>query len=123
MHRACYHIVALVLLAAAPAFAQTSGAMRDVEATASLPLSAEKQLAVKTSIARYSRGLRPGEDLPRTGETLAVGSTVPPSINLLRLPEDAMTETPAITSYRFLLMDKRIAVVEPESRKVIQIIE
>ena len=87
------------------------------------PLSPEKQLEVKTSIARYSRGLRPGQDLPRTAEKLAVGATVSPDTQLISLPQDAVTEIPATTSYRFLLMREGIAVVDPDSRKVIQVID
>ena len=106
-------VVVLALLAAGHSHAQTSNP----------PLSPEKQLEVKTSIARYSRGLRPGQDLPRTSEKLAVGATVSPETQLITLPQDAITETPATTSYRFLLMREGIAVVDPESRKVIQVIE
>ncbi len=38
------------------------------------------------------------------------------------LPQDSVTEVPATTSYKFLLTGKTIAVIAPESRKVIQII-
>jgi hypothetical protein len=33
-----------------------------------------------------------------------------------------VSEVPAVTSYKFLLTGKTIAIVDPDSRKVIQII-
>jgi hypothetical protein len=122
MHR-CFYALVAAALAAAPGFAQTSGTAVEIDRSAGPPLSAEKQLEVKTSIARYSRGLKPGQDLPKVGEKLAIGSIVPPSVELITLPQDSVTEVPATTSYRFVLMQQGIAVVDPESRKVVQVID
>jgi len=111
------------LLTAAPALAQSSAPPAEAVTVASPPLSAEKQLEIKTSIARYSRALKPGQDLPRIRDKLTVGTTVPATVELITLPQDTVTEVPTTTSYRFVLMDSGIAVVEPETRKVLQIIE
>jgi hypothetical protein len=43
-------------------------------------------------------------------------------VELWSLPQDSVSEVPATTSYKFLLTGQTIAVVDPESRKVIQII-
>jgi hypothetical protein len=122
MHR-LLRVVAAVALACGPAAAQTQSPPGEVAATGTVPLSAEKQLEIKTAVARYGRALRPGQDLPRTSEKLTVGATVPSSIDLITLPQDAVTDTPTTTSYRFVLMREAIAVVDPESRKVVQIID
>jgi len=103
----------IVALLGTSAAAQTGGA--PVE-TPPVPLSPEKQATVKQHVQRE----RPPE--AQTGGPVAVGMTVPESVELWSLPQDSVTEVPATTSYKFLLTGKTIAVVDPESRKVIQII-
>jgi len=125
MQRFSCALVTTALLAATPALAQTAtpGGPARVEEVGKPPLSAEKQLEVKTSIARYSRALKPGQDLPRLPDKLAAGTTVPAGVELITLPRDAVTETPRTTSYRFVLMRDSIAVVDPETRQILQVIE
>ena len=116
-------LVCVALLGAAPAIAQSAPPRGEAVNVANPPLSAERQLEIKTSIARYSRALKPGQELPRISDKLAVGTTVPPAVQLITLPQDTVTEVPTTTSYRFVLMGDSIAVVEPETRKVLQVIE
>ncbi len=47
---------------------------------------------------------------------------IPEEVELIALPQDMTTETPTTTSYRYLITSDVIAVVEPQSRKVIQLI-
>ncbi len=47
---------------------------------------------------------------------------IPEEVELLAMPQDMTTETPATTSYRYLITSDVIAVVEPQSRKIIQLI-
>lgn len=127
MRRVHLMLVALALLTGGAAFASSSspspgGPAATIE-TEKQPLSPEKQLEVKTSIARYSRGLKPGQELPRHPERLAVGTTVPAGVPLVTLPHDAFSAVPNTTTYSFVLMREGIAVVDPESRKIIQVID
>ena len=124
MRRLCCAIISLTLLTGTASFAQSPGGPgAAVIETAKQPLSPEKQLEVKTSFARYSRALKPGQDLPKVNERLTVGATVPDTTELISLPQDTVTEVPTTTSYRFVLMREGIAVVDPESRKVLQVID
>ena len=116
-------LLCVALLGAGPVLAQSSAPRGEAVNVANPPLSAEKQLEIKTSIARYSRALKPGQDLPRISDKLAVGATVPAAVQLITLPQDTVTEVPTTTSYRFVLMSNSIAVVEPETRKVLQVID
>ena len=100
-------------LLAASAAAQTGGT--PVE-TPPVPLSPEKQATVKQHVERA----KPPE--ARIDHPVTAGMTVPESVELWSLPQDSVTEVPAVTSYKFLLTGKTIAVVDPESRKVVQII-
>jgi hypothetical protein len=106
-------VLLAVTLAAFAAAAQTGGT--PVE-TPPVPLSPEKQAAVKQHVERE----RPSE--ARTDGPITVGMIVPDSVELWSLPQDSVTEVPATTSYRFLRTGKTIAVVDPNTRKVVQII-
>ena len=132
MRRLGFGLIALFSLVAGPSLGQSPGApavsqspggpAAAVEA-GKTPLSPEKQLEVKTSIARYGRALKPGQDLPKLNERLAIGATVPATVELINLPQDSVTEVATTTTYRFVLMREGIAVVDPETRKVIQVID
>jgi hypothetical protein len=104
-------VLLAVTLAAFAAAAQTGGT--PVE-TPPVPLSPEKQAAVKQHAERPSEA--------RTDGPITVGMIVPDSVELWSLPQDSVTEVPATTSYRFLRTGKTIAVVDPNTRKVVQII-
>jgi Protein of unknown function (DUF1236) len=123
MRHLCSGFVALALLAGNTAFAQSPGGPAAAIEVEKAPLSPEKQLEVKTSLARYGRALKPGQDLPKIAEKLAVGATVPGEMELVSLPQDTVTEVATTTTYRFLLMREGIAVVDPDTRKVIQVID
>jgi len=100
--------------AAVSATAQTSGT--PVTSPPAL-LAPEKQAIIKEHVNRTK--------VPATEMSgpVAVGTTVPKDVSLYSLPQDLMTEIPTVTSYRFLVSGHVIAVVEPESRRVIQIIQ
>jgi hypothetical protein len=63
-------------------------------------------------------------DLPRTnpGELAQIGMIIPPEVELLALPQDMSSEVPTPTSDRYLITGDVIAVIEPESRNIIQLI-
>lgn len=105
--------VLLAALLGTSAAAQTGG--MPVE-TPPVPLSPEKQALVMQHVRRE----KPPE--AQIGGPVTVGMAVPESIELWSLPQDSVSEVPATTSYKFLLSGQTIAVVDPESRKVIQII-
>jgi hypothetical protein len=123
MRRPCLALVALALLAGGTALAQSPGGPAATIEVEKVPLSPEKQLEVKTSLARYGRAMKPGQDLPKVAEKLNVGATVPAEMELISLPQDTVTEVPTTTTYRFVLMLEGIAVVDPETRKVVQVID
>jgi hypothetical protein len=100
-------------LVTAPALAQN--APRTVEPSPT-PLAAEKQATVREHIRRAN--------VPeaKPGAAITIGMTVPDDVELWSLPQDSVTEVPTVTSYKFFHAAKTIAVVDPESRKVVQII-
>ncbi|MCB5177454.1 MULTISPECIES: DUF1236 domain-containing protein [Microvirga] len=56
------------------------------------------------------------------GKSLEAGAILPSTIPLRGLPRDMITEIPEVTSYRYVVMDDGIAIVEPSSRRIVQII-
>jgi uncharacterized protein DUF1236 len=107
---------ALILAAtAAPTFGQPTGGTV-VESPVPALLPPEKQNLIREQARRA--------DLPKAdlGEPARIGMIIPPEVELLMLPQDMSSEVPATMSYRYLIAGDVIAVVEPENRKVIQLI-
>ena len=108
-------VAAILVLAATPTLGQpTGGAVVESPAPALLP--PEKQNLIREQARRA--------DLPKAdlGEPARIGMIIPPGGELLMLPQDMSSEVPATMSYRYLIAGDVIAVVEPENRKVIQLI-
>ena len=105
----------VVVVAIAPAWAQTA-ATTGTEAQALVVLPPEKQALVREHVKR--------SDFPaaQLSQPVSVGMVVPPEVDLIVLPQDVGTVVPTTTSYQFLVASDLIAVVEPETRKVIQLV-
>ncbi len=95
---------------------------RTVDTTNSTMLSPEKQAQVRDGLRQFESIGRGETKLPRVDQDLVVGATLPEGIEPVALPQDRVTDVPQVTSYRFVLAQNGIAVVDPESRRVIQVI-
>jgi hypothetical protein len=106
--------VALWLAATSTLGQPTGGTV--VESPVSVGLPPEKRKLIREQARRA--------DLPRAdlGEPARIGMIIPPEVELLALPQDMTSEVPTTTSYRYLITSDVIAVVEPENRRVIQLI-
>jgi hypothetical protein len=82
------------------------------------PLPPEKQKMILEQVRR-------SPDLPQANlnEPVRVGMTIPDEVEVLELPQDAATTVPTVTSYSYIIVGNQIAIIEPESRKVIQLIK
>ncbi|WP_230530899.1 DUF1236 domain-containing protein [Microvirga roseola] len=58
-----------------------------------------------------------------SGDRVEVGSRLQPNVPLRGLPRDMVTEIPKVTSYLYVVLPEGIAIVEPNTRRVVQIIE
>ena len=90
-------------------------APKTVEPSA-VPLAPEKQETVRDHVRRA----KVPEATP--GSPANVGMTVPDDVDLWGLPEDSVTEVPTVTTYRFFHTGTVIAVVDPASRTIVQLI-
>jgi len=56
-------------------------------------------------------------------ERVVVGATIPAEIELTPVPETIYAEVPSLRPYRYFVWDDRFVLVEPSSRRVLQIVE
>jgi Protein of unknown function (DUF1236) len=94
-----------------------------VDTTQSTLLPPHKQALIRDFVRDHDRVPNAKDNLQRLDAVFAPGDTVPDTVELNALPDDTVTELPQITSYRFFKGKSGIVVVDPATRKVIQIIE
>ena len=56
-------------------------------------------------------------------ERVIVGATIPAEIELTPVPETIYAEVPSLRPYRYFVWEDRFVLVEPSSRRVLQIVE
>ena len=95
---------------------------KTVDSTDSTSLSDAKQIRIKAFVKHLERMGKEAGPPTKTEDTFTVGMTVPSSIVLFALPEDAVTDVPQVTSYRFFVAANGIIVVDLSTRGVVQVI-
>jgi hypothetical protein len=104
---------AVSLLAALPASAQTrTVTTTGPSATGSAP---EKRTVIKQ---RFT-----GAPVTTVKEKVTVGATVPADVELMAVPDTVVTEIPTVKSYRYFRYNDDVVLVDPSSRRVVQIID
>jgi hypothetical protein len=108
----------VALLATAAAFGQSAAPTPGTTGESPYPvvLSPETQALVR------EQAKRPNLPLATLREPARIDMIIPEEVELLTMPQDIASDTPTTTSYRYLITSDVIAVVEPQSRKVIQLI-
>jgi len=56
-------------------------------------------------------------------ERVSVGMTVPTEVELVEVPETVVTEVPGVRSYRYFRYNDDVALVDPSSRRVVQVLD
>ena len=54
---------------------------------------------------------------------LREGITLPQDLEILDAPQTAVTEVPELSTYRYVVIGADVALVEPETRRVIEVIQ
>jgi hypothetical protein len=108
---------AVGLLTAAPVTAQTSTTVTTTapRATGSITIAPEKRTVIRQ---RFT-----GAPVTTIKERVTVGATVPAEVELMEVPETVVTELPAVRSYRYFRYQDDVVLVDPSSRRVIQVID
>jgi hypothetical protein len=109
-------VAVMGLLAVAPAFALTSSTtVTATETTGSISIAPEKRTIIKQRLS----STKPVE----IEKSVTVGMSVPSSIELQTVPETIVSDVPSVKGYRYFVWNDEVVLVDPTSRKVVQIIE
>ena len=109
-------VAALGVLAAAPAVAQTTTTTTTrTESTGSFTIAPEKRTVIKQ---RFT-----GAPVTTVKERVTVGATVPADVELMAVPDTVVTEVPTVKSYRYFRYNDDVVLVDPSTRRVVQIID
>ena len=107
---------ALGLFAAVPASAQTATVTpTSPGATRALTIAPEARTVIRQRLTTA----RPVQLQGR----ITVGATVPSSGELVEVPETVVTEVPTVRSYRYFRWNDDVVLVDPSTRRVVQIID
>ncbi len=103
------------LLAAIPAVAQTSVTTTTTETTGSVTIAPEKRTVIHQRL---------GTAKPVTvKEKVTVGWTVPESVELQTVPDTIVSDVPSVKGYRYFVYNDDVVLVDPQTRKVVTIVE
>ena len=106
---------AIGLLAAVPAGAQTSVTTTTTETTGSVTIAPEKRTIIRQQL---------GTSAPVTiKERVTVGATVPDTVELRSVPETILSDVPSVKGYRYFVYNDDVVLVDPQTRKVVTIVE
>lgn len=115
-HAAFAAVAAVGLLAAAPAIAQTSSTtVTTTQTTGSVTIAPEKRTVIKQRLS----SAKPVE----VKERVTVGMEVPSTVELQTVPDTIVSDVPTVRGYRYFVWNDDVVLVDPSSRKVVQIIE
>jgi len=105
-------VAALAL--AVPAMAQTSTTVTTTESAGTVTIAPEQ----RTKIKQYVTTSKPKSVTLK--ERVTVGATLPADVELQAVPSDW---GPSVSRYRYVYSGDNVVLVEPSSRKVIQVID
>jgi hypothetical protein len=109
-------LVFAAALFATPAFAQTTTIITP-DTTGSITFTPSQETEFRQVIMRNPA------PVVTVKERVIVGATLPAEVELAPVPTEIVTEVPAVRSYRYVRTDAGIALVQPETRRVVRIIE
>jgi Protein of unknown function (DUF1236) len=105
-----------VLALAAPAFAQSTTVTTGVAPSvgASVTIAPEQRTRIKQYVVE--KKVKP----ITVQERVTVGATLPADVELVAVPNDW---GPDLAHYRYVYSDNHVVLVEPSSRRVVQVID
>ena len=105
-------VIALLTSAGVAMAANTGATSKDP-----LSLSSAQQKEIWQSINKQNM-----KDTTPAGFRPAVGGVVPSSIKLHAMPGDATRQVPAVKSYDFVMLQNDVLLIDPASKKIVDII-
>lgn len=106
---------AAVVILTSTAFAQSTTTVTTGSApAASVTIAPEQRTKIKTYVTEHK--VKP----IAVKEKITVGATLPADVELLSVPADW---GPEVVKYRYVYADNHVVLVEPSSRKIVQVID
>jgi hypothetical protein len=103
-----------VLALATPAFSQTTVVTPAPSAGATVTIAPEQRTKIKQYVVQQK--VRP----VTVKERVTVGAVLPPDVEFAAVPSDW---GPELSRYRYVYTNDHVVLVEPSSRRVIQVID
>ncbi len=93
-----------------------SGPRRGGPVTATLTLTAPQRTLVVEHIpqGRVARGVN---------IDLALGADIPATVELYEFPDEVLVEVPSLRPYRYVVLEHRLAVIDPSNRAVVEVLD
>ncbi len=103
-------------LFAAPAFAQTSvTTTTSPNVTGSIEITTQQEALLGQVISRHPTR--------RAAQQVTVGATLPTEVELQTLSQEFVTEAPTVRTSRYVTTGAGVALVDPNTRRVVRIIQ
>jgi hypothetical protein len=103
-----------MLIAGAAAVAVLAGSEILSAQTTTIEIAPEQRTRIKEYVVKEK--VKP----VTVKERVTVGATLPADVDLVAVPE---TWGPSVSKYRYVYSDNHVVLVEPSSRRVVQIID
>ena len=106
------------LLAVAPALAQTSVTTTTTTSpstTGSITIAPEKRTVIREKLSTAKP--------VKVKEKVTVGWTVPETVELQTVPDTIVADIPNVKGYRYFVHEDNVVLVDPQTRKVVTIVE
>jgi hypothetical protein len=117
-------VALFAVLNAGAAMAQTVGPEETVNPNGSVNQSLALTAAQKDAIYKLVAKDNKNKSHHRNGEfSTAIGASVPPSLELRTLPDEAVADNPAAKFYQYTTVQDRVVVVDPTRMRVVEVID
>lgn len=96
---------------------ESTGGVGTVTQSQQVELTADEKVAIARAVKQSGRKVK----VP-PGVTAAVGSELPPALELYILPDSALATIPAAKLYKFTVIDDRIVLVDPTTMRIVHVL-
>jgi hypothetical protein len=109
--------VAVLALVAGTGFAAAAGMSNPASTSDHLNLSSSQQKEIWQDVSTQATK----ETAPSSFKA-ALGAVTPTAIKLQPLPTKASTDVPVVKSYDYAMLQNQVLIVDPSSRKIVDIV-
>lgn len=96
---------------------ESTGGVGTVTQSQKAELTADEQIAIARAVKQADRKV----NVP-PGVTAAVGSELPPALELYTLPDSALATIPAAKLFKYTVVDDRVVLVDPTTMRVVHVL-